>query len=107
MFIATTNEASQRTQDYMKEELEQGNSDRGKGGVKGRVNAPGEKEGENEIFTVEKEENVPQKKSEKQGGGRESGMGSLRVKGESKSEETKRTLKPRQSHNLGFIEVFA
>lgn len=30
MFIATTNEASQRTQDYMKEGLEQGNSGRGR-----------------------------------------------------------------------------
>ncbi len=77
----------------------------GKEKREGGGNTLGEKEGENEIFTVEKEENLPWRKSEKQGGGGgKSDMDCWRVsKGERKQKER---LGPRQSHEFVFYRDF-
>lgn len=58
----------------------------------GRGNTLGEKEGENEILTVEKEENLPWKKSEKQGGGNQTWTIGERIGG---VKEKKGKKKPR------------
>lgn len=77
----------------------------GPGGEGG--NTLGEKEGENEILTVEKEENLPWKKSEKQGGGNQTRTVGERIGriGSMKERKEKESLDKDKAMNLWLTKV--